>query len=196
MAEQADLPKVADGGGSQSPLVRIFGWLFGRQPSPVREPGLGPKRILILRHAEKTGSEDDIHLSKPGYMRAKKLASYIPKTFGAPDFIFAAARSKRSIRSMETMSPLAMSLGKTVQHSIEDKDFAALVRQLLSNPMYAGTTVVICWHHNKLPEIARILGAPPGTYPDPWPSDLYDAIIEISYAADGTVSARDVMQPF
>ncbi len=195
MADQA-AKAATDGEGAPSALARLLGWLFGRQTAPVREPGLGPKRVLILRHAEKTGAEDDIHLSKPGYMRAKKLASYIPKTFGTPDYIFAAARSKRSIRSIETVSPLALSLNKSVQHSIEDKDFAALVRQLYSDPIYAGATVVVCWHHNKLPEIARMLGAPDASYPDPWPSDLYDAIIDISYGADGTVTARDVKQPF
>lgn len=174
---------------------RLFGWKPAEPPqTAVSVPG--PERVLLMRHAEKTGKEDDIHLSETGAARAKRLASYIPETFGVPDFIFAAAPSRKSIRSIETMLPLAAALGKDVRHDIEDRDFAALVRQIFSDAAYDGAIVIICWHHRKMPDIARMLGAIDGSYPDPWPETLYDTIIDIAYAADGTPSSRRVRQPF
>src|ERR1700694_3899000 len=43
-------------------------------------------RILLMRHAEKTGDPMDPHLSQDGYARAAKLADFIPATFGIPHF--------------------------------------------------------------------------------------------------------------
>jgi len=44
-------------------------------------------RILLMRHAEKTGDPMDPHLSLDGYARAAKLADFIPATFGIPQFL-------------------------------------------------------------------------------------------------------------
>ena len=62
---------------------------------------MSPNVILVMRHAEKPTDDHDPHLSPPGKERAEKLATYIPDTFGKPDFVFAAAvstqgRSRRS----------------------------------------------------------------------------------------------------
>lgn len=161
-------------------------------------PDGGPSRILLTRHAEKTGDPEDIHLSPEGVKRADRLATYIPQTFGRPDFVFAAARSKRSIRSIETMQPLAAALGKAVQHDIEDKDFEDLISEVFSNPQYRGRMIVICWHHRKLPDIAALLGGQPGTYPDPWSEDLYNVIVDFRYDPNkaGQPTVTRVVEPF
>ena len=117
----------------------------------------------------------------PGSSRAEKLANYIPQTFGKPDFIIATARSKHSDRPAETVSPLAKALGVRVQHDIKDKDFEELVDELFSNPDYLGKIVVVCWHHGTLPDIAAMLGAPAGTYPDPWPDETFNVILDFRY---------------
>jgi phosphohistidine phosphatase SixA len=177
-------------------LCRAFGL---RRTDTVTDRGeQGPRRILLMRHAEKTGDPDDIHLSDAGRERAKRLARYIPNTFGKPDFIFAAARSKRSIRSIETVQPLADALGLEVQHDIEDKDFEDLVRALFSNPEYLAKTILICWHHGKLPEIAALLGAPARSYPDPWPETVFNVIIEFGYGVDPSrpPTVTQVIEPF
>ena len=70
----------------------------------THHPAGGPGRILVMRHAEKTGDTSDIYLSAEGVKRAERLVTYIPQTFSRPDFIYAAARSKRSIRSIETVT--------------------------------------------------------------------------------------------
>ena len=73
-------------------------WRGRKEITATHHPDGGPGRVLLMRHAEKTGRTDDIYLSVDGLKRAEKLAAYIPQAFGRPDFIYAAARSKRSIR--------------------------------------------------------------------------------------------------
>lgn len=187
----------AAGPGLLYGLIRL---IFGRgDRRDISKPGAlqpGPRRILLMRHAEKTGDPKDIHLSRAGVVRAERLVQYIPETFGRPDFIFAAARSKRSIRSIETMQPLATSLGLQVDHGVEDKDFGMLIERLQSDPMFRGSTVVICWHHGKLPEIAAALGAPRGSYPDPWDDKVFNLVVDLTYGADSEPATTHVTEPF
>ena len=186
-------------------LAYGLGWLFCRLRPGERKavstqpyPYGGPTRILLMRHAEKTGDLEDIHLSEPGVKRAEQLAIYIPETFGKPDFVFAAARSRRSIRSIETVTPLAAAVGTSVRYHVEDKDFRGLIREIFSYPDYHGKTIVICWHHGKLPEIAALLGGPGGSYPDPWPNDVFNLIVDFRYdPRTGVPSAvTQVVEPF
>ncbi len=175
--------------------------LRGRSAETVtatHHPDGGPARILLMRHAEKTGKLDDLYLSKAGVKRAQRLATYIPETFGKPDFVFAAAQSRRSVRSIETMKPLAAALGTEVDHEIQDKDFGTLITEIFSNPDYRGKIIAICWHHGKLPEIAALVGAPAGSYPDPWPQDVFNLIIDCRYDAksDRAPVVTQVVEPF
>ncbi len=174
-------------------VFRLSGQRSGAVVAPTRG---GPKRVLLMRHAEKTGDPDDVHLSDAGRARARRLVQFIPQTYGAPDFLFAAARSKHSLRSIETLEPLAQALGKPLRFDIEDRDVAALVNELFSQPRYRGATVVVAWHHGKLPEIAVLLGVGDGVVPDPWPDDAFNLVIDIRYRADGTVDATRATEPF
>jgi hypothetical protein len=72
-----------------------------------------PRFVLVMRQAEKPQDPRDPDLSSDGLARAQKLANYIPATFGAPEFIFAAAISKHSMRPYETVEPLARSPTRT-----------------------------------------------------------------------------------
>ena len=147
----------------------------------AEHPDGGPSRIILMRHADKPDDLDDPNLSAAGVTRAKHLATYIPQTFGKPDYIIATAHSKHSDRPIETVEPLAEAIGVEVQHDIEDKDFEDLVEDIFSDSAYHGKTVVICWHHGTLPAIAALLGAPAGSYPDPWPDDTYNIILDFRY---------------
>lgn len=141
----------------------------------------GPKRIILMRHADKSVDSDDDDLSEAGWARAKQLVTYIPDTFGKPDIIVAAAQSKHSDRSAETVKPLAESLGLKVQDYFENKEFPDLVDEIFNDPDYKNKTVVICWHHGKLPAMAALLGAPRGSYPSPWPDSAYNLILDLQY---------------
>lgn len=197
-AEATHLARAIALGGGGSALFFTLAVMIGRRRKPPlpAQVWTGPARILLMRHAEKTGDLDDIHLSKAGQRRADRLATYIPDTFGRPDFIFAAARSRRSIRSIETMQPLAAATSKDVRFDIEDKQFAALVDDLKADPVYKNALVVICWHHGKIPAIAAALGAPDGTYPADWPDETFDLILELDYSRGAPPVARQIIEPF
>lgn len=156
----------------------------------------GPARILLMRHAEKTGDPADKSLSSVGKTRAENLAQYIPETFGKPDAIFAARQSKHSNRSVETVEPLAAATGNTLDKSYKDDDYGALVERLTSDPGLTGKSVVVCWHHSDLPEIAEALGAPPGSYPKPWDPTVFNMIIDMRFAPGSQPEISQIIEPF
>lgn len=180
----------------------IFDWLkrivFGRPHTPPGvspfPAGTGPAKLLVMRHAEKTGDRRDPNLSDAGAARAQKLVTYIPKQFGKPDFLFAAKSSKRSSRPYETLQPLAASLGLKIDERFDDEDYDELVERL-AKPAYAGKFGVVSWRHSDIPALCAALGAPDGTYPEEWPEDLYPLIIEISFR-DTHATARQITEPF
>jgi broad specificity phosphatase PhoE len=155
-------------------------------------------RILLMRHAEKTDDPMDQHLSPEGYARAAKLADYIPATFGIPQFLFATAISKHSIRPIETIEPLAAKIGVSIDSTYADQDYGALAYQLLSEPRYAdaGSLIVVCWHHGNIPSMARALKAPPGSYPDPWDAHVFNRILVMAYAGGGEPGVTTSTEPF
>jgi broad specificity phosphatase PhoE len=164
----------------------------------VPHPNGGPSRIILMRHADKPDDPDDPDLSAAGVARAEHLAAYIPQTFGKPDYIIATARSKHSDRPVETVAPLAHAVGVTARDDFRDKDFEDLVEDLFSDPTYRGKTLVICWHHGTLPAIAALLGAPAGSYPDPWPDDTYNVILDFRYgpSAGSPPTVTQIIEPF
>ena len=86
-----------------------------------------------------------------GRVRAQQLVAYVPETFGVPDAIVAAKNSHESYRPMETVTPLANSLGLSIQADISDKDYSVLATALFSQTTYAGKFGVVCWHNGELP---------------------------------------------
>jgi phosphohistidine phosphatase SixA len=153
-------------------------------------------RILLMRHAEKTGDPMDPHLSQEGYARAAKLADFIPATFGIPQFLIATSISKHSVRPIETLEPLSTKIGVTVDATYADQDYCALASQLLSEPRYAGALIVVCWHHGNIPSMAHALRAKLGSYPDPWDADVFNQILVLSYLDDGEPKIDTLTEPF
>ena len=164
----------------------------------VEHPNGGPSRILLMRHADKPEDPYDSDLSDAGMARAEHLATYIPQTFGKPDYIIATAHSKHSNRPTETVKPLADALGIKVQHDFEDDDFEELVEEIFENVAYRGKAIIVCWHHGKLPAIAALLGAQAGSYPDPWPEDAYNIILDFQYNSNSgsPPTVARVIEPF
>ena len=96
------------------------------------------------------------------------------------------------------MKPLAAALGLEVQYHIEDKQFRSLVTEIFSKVEYRGRMLVICWHHGKLPEIAALLGGQPGSFPDPWPQDCFNLILDFRYdpKSDAPPTVSQIVEPF
>ena len=154
-------------------------------------------RILLMRHAEKTGDQNDMHLSAEGAARAARLADYIPATFGTPQFLFATAVSKHSMRPIETLTPLADKLGTVpFTHTRQDHDTAGLATELMADQRYLGALIVVCWHHGTLPALAQELGAPHGTYPEHWDDSVFNLILDLSYIEGAVPAVTQLTQPF
>jgi phosphohistidine phosphatase SixA len=135
---------------------------------------LEPKRIVIVRHAEKPKSAKP-HLAVRGEMRAIGLSKLLPKIV-QPDFIFASTSTKNSERPYETIRPMADKMGVDVITTYADKEIKKFVKELRKKK-YKGKTVLICWHHGKMPKLIKELGhAPPY---DKWPENIYDRIVNI-----------------
>jgi phosphohistidine phosphatase SixA len=136
--------------------------------------------ILIMRHAEKSGDPLDPDLTSAGRARAEALADYIPKTFGAPAFLFASAVSKHSRRPIETLTPLAARCKLTIDDSYADQDYGALAQHLRKSDDLDQALTVVCWHHGNIPLMMNALKAAEGDYPDPWDRDVFNLILQVT----------------
>lgn len=152
-------------------------------------PATGPHIILIIRHAEKTGSKTDSDLSQKGFERANALARAIPAHFPRPDYLIATQRSKSSNRPVETITPLGKALHEPVEAKYKNKDYEQLAKELFSDPKYAGKTVLIAWHHGNIPELSHALGAKDA--PEKWDDNVFDRVWQITYKK-GTATWKDL----
>jgi hypothetical protein len=143
-----------------------------------------------MRHAEKTGDKKDHHLSKLGQRRAEALVRYIPERFGAPAFLLAASRNRRSDRPVDTLRPLSAALGLPIISHIEDEDVDGVVAYLAAGQEHTGKLGIISWRHSDLPDLIAALGAPAGTYPADWADEEYDVLVEIDYRRGGVPVVR------
>jgi hypothetical protein len=158
-----------------------------------------PALVILIRHGEKPGeskghpvSDDDTtdpNLAPAGYYRAGAYAAYFDATlngglYPAVDHIFATKASDKSNRPVLTVTPLAAALGKKIDDNYDNhaKGIADLAAEVLGGK-YAGKTVLICWHHGTMPDVAKALGydsAPkvPGT--------SFDVVWQLAYAGGST----------
>ncbi len=144
--------------------------------------------ILVIRHAEQ--SIDGDGLSSAGEARAEAYVNYF-KNFtidGRPlklNYLFAAADSRSSHRPRLTVEPTAMELGLTIDTEFKNQQFLELADKIQSLPH--GTNILICWHHGKMPQLLRALGADPESLlPNgKWPRDVFDWLIELRYDENG-----------
>jgi hypothetical protein len=169
--------------------------------------GKFPKRVLIIRHAEKPDDEDDPHLTSRGAARAAALPSqfWAPPTFPTknpplpnPDYLFATKKSSHSDRPVETVMPLSTALGLELQHHYTDKEHEELAAAILGDGKYAGKTVLICWHHGKIPALATDLVAKSPNrdkvtknIPTRWDEKRFDRIWWLTYDASGNAKFAD-----
>ena len=155
-------------------------------PAPTHSPAPRPAQIILIRHAEKPADPKDPHLSRAGVKRAERLVSFITTDpamtrLGLPVAVFATRTTKHDDgqRTQETVAPLARALKLPVQTPYLGKDYAALAKLILASPAYAGKTVLICWNHEEIPQLAAALGVTP--VPPKWKQSVFDRVYVISY---------------
>jgi hypothetical protein len=100
--------------------------------------------------------------------------------FPTPQAIFATQRSKHSQRPIETVTPLAIALNLPVNDGFADKDadIKQMVEAILTDQSFAGEIVLICWHHGKIPAIAKALGV---AKPPKWDGKIFDRVWQITF---------------
>jgi len=102
-------------------------------------------------------------------------------TNGRPTALFAPKLTARGHgrRAEETLGPLAEYLKLPIQMPVGSKAHAALAKRVLTDPALEGRTVVICWVHEFLPDLAREFCVQPK--PERWREDVYDRVWVITY---------------
>ena len=158
-----------------------------------------PAQIILLRHGEEPDDKTAVHLSARGEKRARALVSLLAKppltlTSNAPIAALFATRVTReghSYRTGETLAPLAREMGLPVQTPFLAKDYALLARSIRTNPAYRGQTVVVCWTHHNIADLAGALGAEPK--PPPWKEKVFDRLYVIT-RVDGASLLRNIPQ--
>ncbi|HTO80003.1 MAG TPA: hypothetical protein VMJ31_09555 [Methylocystis sp.] len=154
------------------------------------------RTLLVMRHAEKFGDDDDPHLDPAAFARAQKLVAYIPSAFGTPDAIIAAADLLHSVRSRETVTPLADSISLPVLTPHADAQFAKLAANLLDPKDFPQRLIVVCWRHGELPQLMAALRAPADSFPQRWDHKVFNLILKAELGAGGSVSVTPLVEPF
>ena len=129
--------------------------------------------LVFLRHGEKPDN-DSGQLTGKGLNRALALADLLISRYGRADALYAAApkQSKlgNSLRSLQTITPVAVRLSLPVHLEFHAKETKAL-RDALLDKAHHGHTIFVVWEHDNLKETG-------GDYSDmpAWPRDDFDSL--------------------
>lgn len=158
--------------------------------------------VMLIRHGEKPpdsgkpygitadGVKDDSSLTTRGWSRAGSLVGLFAPAGGTPirsglrtpDAIFATtSTSSGHHRMLQTVTPLAAKLGKTVNTSYAKGDTAGVAAAVAKR---SGTTLV-SWEHSEIPDIAAHLGAVSPTPPSTWPDERFDVVWVFARSGSG-----------
>ena len=164
----------------------------------VGQLGAQPAQIILLRHAEKPTDEAEVSLSPRGRERAQALVALLgrrsPYTTSAPVAALYATRvtkHDRSQRTGQTLAPSSQDLDLPVNTAFGSGEFASLASSILRNPSYRGRTVIICWAHGEIVQLAEALGVRPK--PPPWKDKVFDRLWVITVTSSGA-TLREVPQ--
>jgi hypothetical protein len=165
----------------------------------VQEKVSGPYRpgmVVILRHGEKPDPEG-VDLSERGRQRAQALVNVFKErpelnVNGKPVVIYAMlpGGNDDSRRPMQTVEPTSKALGIPMVTTYTHLEYEQMVKAIFENPAYVGKTVVVCWEHHVIPDMARAFGVkkPPGK----WHGDVFDRFWVITYPGG---EARMIVAP-
>ena len=159
--------------------------------TPTATPAL-PRLIFVIRHGEKPGPHDrgvterGVHsidsLIPRGWQRAGALASLFAPSSGpvraglaVPSALFTPKYGDPvSHRAYQTILPLAQKIGVTIssRHAVGHE------RGAVADVLGSGAeSVLVCWEHDHIPDLAAALPLAPGTVvPARWPDDRFDVV--------------------
>lgn len=161
-----------------------------------------PAQVVFIRHAEKPA--DGPELSAKGFKRAEALVKFFKTEpavakYGPPAGIYAAApkHEDSSIRSIQTVTPLARAVKVPVNDSFTRGQTTRLVREIMENPVYDGGLVVVCWQHERLVDAALTLAEYNNssvTIPQYWDDGVFDRAWVLNLSNGKVVAFKDLPQ--
>ena len=150
-------------------------------------------KIMLIRHAEKPsnshsrgvtaqGRHDRESLSIRGWQRAGALAAFFAPVndvfqhpaIATPQFLFASkpVRHEGSLRPLETITPLAEKLGLEI-----NSDFMKFeAEQMIESALACPGVVLICWQHEYLPQLARLISGDERAATAHWSAHRFDKV--------------------
>src|SRR5712664_96675 len=110
--------------------------------------------------------------------------------FTSPNHIFATQASKNSKRPIETVTPLATALKVPLNDGFADNE--ASIKKMTDAILneYPGDIILVCWHHGKIPDIAKALGI---SSPPKWDGKVFDRVWQITFPK-GKAALKDLPQ--
>jgi hypothetical protein len=110
--------------------------------------------------------------------------------FTSPNHIFATQASKDSKRPIDTVTPLATALKVPLNDGFADNE--ASIKKMTDAILndYPGDIILVCWHHGKIPDIAKALGI---SSPPKWDGKVFDRVWQITFPK-GKAALRDLPQ--
>lgn len=151
-------------------------------------------KIMLIRHAEKphrsplvhgvtaSGKHDPESLTVRGWQRAGALVGFFAPPNGIcqhaailkPQFLYASKPVVHpgSRRSFETIMPLAEKMAVKINSSFLKTEAQEMIVEALS----CKGTVLICWTHENLPEIANYILGNKTIAPQRWTANRFDVV--------------------
>jgi len=165
-----------------------------------------PAQVIFIRHAEKPGNSNE--LSEKGFRRAQALVKFFLSEpavtrYGPPAAIYAAApkHEDSSIRSIQTVTPLAKAVRLSINKDFTRGETRKLARSIMQNPAYEGKMVLVCWQHGALVDAVRDLAEESGAsqkllkaLPLEWPDEIFDRAWILDFDRGSAASFRNIPQ--
>lgn len=154
-----------------------------------------PKKVIIIRHAEKIEGGNGLNLR--GFERAGALPYYFSGTplynDPAPTHIFATALEEpdSSVRPIQTCTPIANHYEVPLNIDFKHTETEELAQEILKNPKYNNSTVLICWSHGHIRPIVLALG---GEDPGQWPKEVFDQVYLLTFEASPKPKFQKILQ--
>jgi hypothetical protein len=178
-------------------LGGLVAFVPGARAAPTADTAHVCSKLMVIRHAEKpkkkaaiggvdeAGVPDDRDLTAKGWQRAGALVRFFkpssPKNLqpglAVPGAIFATKPTEESpsMRPLQTVTPLATDLGLQIREFTLDQE-----GELIAAAVDAAPAVLICWHHEHIPDLAAQLGIK-----FKWPDDeMFDLVLVFDSAGD------------
>ncbi len=152
-----------------------------------------PAKIILIRHGEEPKGNEGSELSAKGWRRARALPTLFKGDL-KPDVLIALKKHAKngSIRSMQTLEPIADVLKLKIKADYDRDEIKALVQHLAHSPKLQDKVVLIAWQHETLAELADLLGAQ--SAPDKWGGDTFDRYWTLTFKNGQNLTFQNLPQ--